>query len=74
MKGGDKLEYKLQISMAAARVNAGLTQSELARRMKVSRNTVVNWETGKVIPNFAQLNLFCSIVKIPIDYIFLHGA
>ena len=33
-----------KISMAAARVNAKLTQSEVAEIMKVSKQTIVNWE------------------------------
>lgn len=37
---------KLQISLAAARVNAGLTQEEVAKNMKISKNTLVNWEKG----------------------------
>ena len=68
------MSEKIQITMAAARVNAGLTQTELSKLMRVSRNTVVNWETGRVVPTFAQLTLFCSIVNMPIDNIFLPVA
>ena len=35
---------KFQISMAAARVNAGLTQEDVARELKVGKQTVINWE------------------------------
>lgn len=35
---------KLQISLAAARVNAGLTQDDVSKNMKISKNTLVNWE------------------------------
>ena len=37
---------KLQISLAAARVNAGMTQDDVAKKMKVSKNTIVKWEKG----------------------------
>lgn len=40
---------KFQISLAAARVNAGLTQEEVAKAMKVGKQTIVSWE--KVIQN-----------------------
>lgn len=60
-----------QISMKAARVNAELTQSDIARLMHVSNKTVNNWENGKVKPSFAQLNTYCQIVKVPINRISL---
>ena len=62
---------KYQISMAAARVNAGMTQNDVAREMHVSKQTIVNWENGKIIPNFAQFSMFCRIVKAPEDLIFV---
>lgn len=68
------MKEKLQISLAAARVNAGMTQDEVAERMHVSKQTVVNWEKGRVIPKFAQLKTYCDIVGIPEDNIFLPGV
>jgi toxin-antitoxin system, antitoxin component, xre family len=62
---------KLQISLAAARVNAEMTQEDVAKEMHVSKNTVLNWEKGKVIPNFATLNTLSALYKIPTDNIFL---
>lgn len=67
MKQGSK--YK--VSMAAARVNAKLTQSEVAEKMQVSKQTIVNWENGKVIPGPAQFSMFCDICNAPKDAIFL---
>ncbi len=60
-----------KITMAAARVNAGLTQGELAQKMGVSRFTIINWETGKVRIKPPYLHLLCEICNIPEDYIFL---
>lgn len=62
---------KLQISLAAARVNAQMTQEDVAREMHVSKNTVLNWEKGKVLPNFATLQALSILYKIPANYIFL---
>ncbi len=70
MKQGSK--YK--VSMAAARVNAKLTQSEVAEKMQVSKQTIVNWENGKVIPGPAQFSMFCDICNAPKDAIFLPKA
>lgn len=61
----------LQISLAAARVNAGLTQDDVAKEMKISKNTLVNWEKGKIIPSFASLQMLSTLYNMPTDNIFL---
>lgn len=60
-----------KISMAAARVNAKMTQDNVAKEMNVTKQTIVNWENGKVIPKPAQFKMFCMIVGAPEDAIFL---
>ena len=70
-KGGDKLPKPIRISLAAARVNARLTQEEVAKRMKIGKRTIINWEKGTVMPSFADINLLSDIYGIPIDNIFL---
>ena len=61
----------LQISLAAARVNANMTQNDVAKRLKVSNKTVVNWENGLSTPSFATLKTLSEIYNIPINNIFL---
>lgn len=61
----------IRISLAAARVNARLTQDEVAKRMKIGKRTIINWEKGVVMPSFADINLLSDIYGIPIDNIFL---
>ena len=70
MKGDKKLEV-IQISLAAARVNANLTQEDVAKEMKVSKNTVVNWEKGTSEPTVSQALRLSEIYKMPLDNIFL---
>lgn len=60
-----------KVSLAAARVNAELTQSQVASEMHVSKQTIVNWERGKIIPKPAQFEMLCRIYRVPKDYIFL---
>jgi transcriptional regulator with XRE-family HTH domain len=55
---------ELRITLAAARVNAGLTQVELASKMGVSPATVNMWERGKVQIKAAQLRKLCRIVGL----------
>ncbi|MBQ9031838.1 MAG: helix-turn-helix transcriptional regulator [Parasporobacterium sp.] len=62
---------ELKISLAAARVNAGLTQDEVANQLGVSNKTVGNWEKGVVIPNSATVFMLSDLYKIPKDNIFL---
>ena len=61
----------LKISLAAARVNAGMTQDEVAEKLKVSNKTVGNWEKGITIPNSATIYMLSDLYKIPEDNIFL---
>ncbi len=64
-------EEKLQISLAAARVNAHMTQGDVATALNVSRQTIVNWENGKVVPGIPQICALCQLYNIEQDYIFL---
>lgn len=50
-----------RITLAAARVSAGLTQEELAKKLGVSRMLVYQWETGKVPMKAAYVIAFCTI-------------
>lgn len=69
--GGKKLEQTLQISLAAARVNAKMTQEDVATKMKIGKRTIINWEKGAAVPSFADLSMLSSIYGIPVDNIFL---
>lgn len=62
-------DYK--ISLASARVNAGMTQENVAKAMGVSKNTIVNWENGKVEMKPAQFKMYCEVVCAPEDVIIL---
>lgn len=62
---------RFQISLAAARINAGLTQEEAAKALKVGKQTIVNWEKGKSEPKMSQSRQLSELYKIPLDYIFL---
>lgn len=61
----------VKITLAAARVNAGMTQEDVAKKLKVSKKTVINWEKGIVTPSFATLDTLSRLYKMPLDYIFL---
>jgi DNA-binding XRE family transcriptional regulator len=37
---------KKKITLAAARVNAGLTQEEMGKKIGVDRRVIISWENG----------------------------
>ena len=69
MKEGKAVPF--QISLASARVNAEMTQEEVAKYMHVGKQTVVSWEKGTSEPKMSQGRELSKLYGIPIDYIFL---
>ena len=59
-----------KITLAAARVNAGLSQDEAAKRLNISKETLSNYERGKSVPNWETAQKMESVYQFPIDYIF----
>ena len=66
----DKLK-RLKISLKAARVNANLSQEEVARKMKKSKVTINNWENGKTEIDYGNLNELCRLYFVTMDDILL---
>lgn len=60
-----------QISLAAARVNADLTQQELAEKLGVTRKSIQNWELGKKRIKKANFIAFCTVTGFNPEDIFL---
>ncbi|MCR5587787.1 MAG: helix-turn-helix domain-containing protein [Lachnospiraceae bacterium] len=47
-----------------SRKKAGLSQLELSKKMKVTRNTVINWEADKYKPEHDLIPKLCKILSI----------
>lgn len=58
-----------KISLRAARVNACLSQKEVAEACNVSNKTVCSWENGDSSPNAEKTALLCELYKIPYEHI-----
>ena len=54
----------MKISLRAARVNADLTQQEVADKIGVSKHTIINWERGRTKPKKHILIALSSIYGI----------
>lgn len=62
---------KINITLEAARVNAGYTQEQAASNLGVSRSTIINWENGKTIPGIPSIHKMSQLYGIPFDCISL---
>ena len=60
-----------KVTLAAARVNAGMKQTDVAREIGVVKETVSNWERGKTSPTATTLLRLCELYKAPLDAIIL---
>lgn len=56
---------RLRISLAAARVNANMTQEKVAKALGLSTQTIINWENGKTQPKIDQCERLSELYGIP---------
>ena len=62
----------MRISLKAARVNAGLTQDEAVKALKISKNTLVSYEKYRTSPDITTAKAIASLYGLTItDIIFL---
>ena len=56
-----------KITLKAARVNAGLSQKEAAKRLNISNKTLCNWENNITVPKADKIDAICELYGIPYD-------
>lgn len=49
------------ITLKAARVNAGLTQAQAAKKIGVEANTISRWELGTSFPQGRYIDKICEV-------------
>lgn len=59
----------IQISLAAARVNADLSQQEASEKLNVTPKTLRGYEHGRVVIPSDKLRLAAELYNIPSDMI-----
>lgn len=66
---GDNMIIKAAERIKALRENTGMTQTELAKRISVTRSGVNAWEMGISLPSTNNLIELSLIFHVSIDYI-----
>ena len=61
----------MKITLKAARVNAGMSQDDVANAMHKSNKTIGLWENGKADIDFANFDMLCKLYKVEKDNIIL---
>lgn len=59
----------MRITLAAARVNAKMTQEEAAKSIGVTKYTIINWENGKTFPKADKIPIICATYQREYDEI-----
>lgn len=59
----------IKLTLAAARVNAGLTQQEVAEKLHISARQLIKWERGDVVPKELAIRGLASLYGVPRDAI-----
>lgn len=54
----------MQISLRAARINAGLTQQQVEEKTGIARSTLTRWEKGETKPSQSNLVRICDLYQI----------
>lgn len=54
-------------NLKKARLNAGLTQQQIADALNVDRTTIAQYERGFSTPQFKNISKLCEILKISVD-------
>ena len=57
------------MTLKAARVSAGLSQTEAARKIGVTKDTLGNWERGKTYPNALNIRRIEDVYGVRYDNI-----
>jgi transcriptional regulator with XRE-family HTH domain len=69
MSSTQKHEIELSRRLRDARVDAGLTQAELAKRLGITRSAVSQYESGRNKPSIAHFNEIARITGKPLSWL-----
>lgn len=52
-----------------ARLNANITQQELAKKVGAKANSVSNWENGISRPDIEQVSQICAVLNVSANFL-----
>ncbi len=60
----------MQISLRSARINANLSQEQLAKKLGVHRQTIKNWEKNPAKLTIEKAESICEVLNVNMSDIF----
>lgn len=63
----------VKLSLAAARVNAKMTQDDVAKALNVSPRTIIDWEKGRTEPKIRDAYKLAALYRVSIDDLIFYG-
>ena len=57
----------MKIQLKAARVNANLTQDDVAKTLKIAKNSVVNYESYASVPSVELAQKLANLYGMKVD-------
>lgn len=67
--GDEELEVLLANALRKLRMEKGISQSQLARRLVVDRSTVAHWERGSRLPDAAMILRIADTLGVDANYL-----
>lgn len=68
-KGDKNMKSILSERLKEKRRKIGLTQEEIAQKLKISQSTYAGYETGKSQPDVETLSKIADILETSLDYL-----
>lgn len=65
----EKIEKVFGARVKAAREAVALSQSDIARSMKVAPQAVQKWEDGTSLPRLAKIYRLAKVLGVPVSYL-----
>ena len=60
---------RLEEKLTVLRKESGYTQLDLAEKVRVSRQAISKWETGRVLPSAENLKYLSELFGVSVDYL-----
>ena len=60
--------FEMKWRLSACRVNAGYTQKEVAEKLGICVQSIIDWENGKTTPKMVSAQKLSELYRIPLAY------